>query len=149
MKKLFMFGLFNSVWMYLIYPINRLLGVMSDFVGSLFTLVFLFIEIIHIICNILLYYKFIKNNEKNLKSEWLIISKGGVIGSIVIMIVLLCISATKTFQNYTYINCPIPFHLNKVEDLKYFLFVLIYSLFLYELSKKVYIFLNRKISCGD
>lgn len=144
MKKLFIFGFFNSVWMYLFYPINRLLSLMSDFVGNLYTLVFLFIGVIHIFINILVYSKFIKNSENDSNLKWITISKGGVIGSVVTMIVLMCVSLTKVYQEYTYIKCPIPFHLTRVSDLKYFIFVIIYTLFLYELSRKVYKFFESR-----
>lgn len=145
-KGLFLFGFLNSVLMYLLYPVYRLLEIASVAYGSLYTLVFILVCVIHIIVNILVYSIFIKNKEKDLNTKWLTVSLGGSIGGIATMIILLCISLTKIHQEYTYIKSAIPFHLNYVKDLKYFLFVLVYNLFLYELSRKAYLFFKQKNS---
>lgn len=143
-NKKFIFGMVNSVCLYLIYPLNKLLEVLSSYVSVIFSLFFFGLWFLHIIINIYIYYKFIKDEMEPLITDWVTIGKGVIIGSLGIIAILLVVSITATFKKYTYLNCEIPFRLIQVEDLRYFLFVIVYNIFLYELSNKVYKYVTRR-----
>lgn len=140
-----MFGLFNSIWMYLVYPENKMLEVGNDFLGISFTIAFLLGCVVKILINVFIYSKAIKYKGEVTIHNWLTLVKGGFVGSLGTMVILLGISMMKTFKEYPYISCEIPFRLTSVEDLRYFLVVILYVLFLYELSRKIYIFFAKNM----
>ena len=144
-SKLIAFGTINACLMYLLYPCFGVLKVLNDFYGVLFTFVYMIVLIIHIAINVFICFRTYKQ-DKQAPSSWRYIIIGVIIGSICTIIALLGISATSEFQRYIYLNSTIPFRITYIDDLSYFLFVMVYILFIYEMSNKIYRHINKSTS---
>lgn len=143
-KNLVVFGILNAVCLYLVYPAFEVLETLNDFFGIAFLIAFLVMCGLYIFINIIIYNTLIKcTNETSLR-DWGLIILGSFIGGVGTVGLLLFISAFFEFKKYVYINCVIPFHIDYISDLKWLLFVILFNTFLYELCRKIYMYIQKK-----
>lgn len=144
-KKMIFYGFINAVFMYLIYPLNRIFDVITVFLGAPYIAGYIIIYIVHIIVNVFFVYLLTRKNSEDNLITWIHISIGSVLGSIGTMIIFLMYSdISDNWLKYPYGGAEIPFRLTTVlSHMQYFLIVIIYILFVYELSKKLYKFIIK------
>lgn len=143
-RKLNLLGFINAMYMYITYPWYKALEVYCDFLGDsagfVCVIAFIIAYAVHITVNIIAVHQIKPLYEKESFKDWISVFKGTVIGSIVTVIILLILSIFKTPYHYFYIGIEIPFKLvTSIFHLEYFVVSVIYTIFVYELSKKIYI----------
>lgn len=138
-KRVIVYSIFNMIILYLLYPINQQLMVLNDFFGDKYSiLIYLVIYFIYIFLNVEIYFIFLKNGYLNSLVIWRYICLGSILGSIITLIALVLISTKYEFQSYPYLKYTIPFDIRELSNLQYLLKNIIYIIFVYELSEKIY-----------
>lgn len=142
-KKLTVLGFLNAVYMYFTYPLCKVLEVYADFFdgisGAICTIAFILTYGVHIFVNIKAITSFDLSDVNDSFDDLKSLIKGIVIGSISTMVVLLIISIFNTPFKYFYTGIDIPFKLlTSVLHAEYFLVSIVYIVFVYELSKRLY-----------
>lgn len=144
-NKLFIYGVINTILLYIMHTVFSLGNSILEYYlsNSAYCIIFfLFLNMVYYIINIVMYIIFYKSISIVGLKKWGYILGGNILTSIIISVLWwFLVEWTESIV----LPQLIPYRINTIYGFIYLFFILVYTLFVYELSEKLYILLNTKL----